>query len=147
VNKAELVDAVAARSDVPPRTVASVLAGLEDVVAVTVKKGEKVMITGFATFERVDRKARMGRNPATGERIRVKASKGVRLSAGATLKKIVNGQTPAPAAAKSTAAKKTARTTKAVKAPAGKAPARKTRATKVVAKKSAPVRARRAAKK
>ena len=75
---------------------AAVLNGLEDVVSVNVKKGEKVALTGFVSFERVDRKARTGRNPQTGEAIKVRASKAPRVSAGATFKRVVNGKAPAP---------------------------------------------------
>jgi DNA-binding protein HU-beta len=97
MNKSELITAVAAHTGVEAKVVASVLGGTEDVVAASVAKGEKVAITGFVSFERVDRKARTARNPATGEPIQVKASKAPKVSAGASFKKIVNGQAPAPA--------------------------------------------------
>lgn len=96
MNKTELVAAIATHTKVDRKQVAAVLDGLEDVVAANVKKGEKVALTGFVSFERVDRKARTARNPQTGEPIKVKASKAPRVTAGATLKKIVNGQVPAP---------------------------------------------------
>jgi DNA-binding protein HU-beta len=96
VNKSELVSAVATHTKLAQRDVAAVLNGLEDVVAVSVKKGEKVALTGFVSFERVDRKARTARNPQTGAAVKVKASKAPRVAAGARLKKIVNGQAPAP---------------------------------------------------
>ena len=53
------------------------LAGIEDVVVANVAKGEKVVITGFLTFDRAQRAARTGRNPQTGETIKIKASKEV----------------------------------------------------------------------
>lgn len=135
MNKSEVIDAVAAHTGVDAKLVSSVVAGLEDVVAVNVKKGEKVTITGFVSFDRVDRKARKGRNPATGEQIRVKASKGVRLAPGAGLKKVVNGETPAPKLGKAPAAAKAP----AKKAPAAKAPAKRAAAaTKATAAKRAP---------
>jgi DNA-binding protein HU-beta len=96
MNKSELVAAIATHADLDKRTVAAVLDGLEDVVSASVKKGEKVALTGFVSFERVERKARTARNPQTGEPIKVKASKAPKVTAGATLKKIVNGQAPAP---------------------------------------------------
>jgi DNA-binding protein HU-beta len=164
VNKAELTAAIAGHTAVEPKTVATVLAGLEDVVAANVKKGEKVIITGFVGFERTDRRARKGRNPATGAPIRIKASKGVRVSPGASLRKVVNGDAPvaklgkaapvikaarktaAPAPAKRSAAAGTTRTRvtaaskKAPAAPAKKAPGRPakaaTRAPKAVAKRA-----------
>jgi len=52
VNKTELVSAISTHTDVDLKTVATVLGGLEDVVSATVKKGEKVAITGFASFDR-----------------------------------------------------------------------------------------------
>ncbi|MGI8751811.1 MAG: HU family DNA-binding protein [Acidimicrobiales bacterium] len=95
MNKAEFVAALARHTSVEQKTVSQVLEGMEDVIGATVKKGEKVMLTGFAAFERTDRKARKGRNPATGEPIRIKASKGVRVTPGSTLRKVVNGEAPA----------------------------------------------------
>jgi DNA-binding protein HU-beta len=96
VNKSELISAVAAHTALSPKVVATVLNGTEDVVASRVKQGEKVIISGFVSFERVDRKARMARNPRTGEEVKVKASKAPRVAAGASLKKIVAGKAPAP---------------------------------------------------
>ena len=88
MNKTELIEAVAAHTK---STVAEVRGGFEDVVVATVKKGEKVALTGFVAFDRVDRKARTARNPRTGEEIKVPASKAPRLSAGASFKKAVKG--------------------------------------------------------
>jgi len=96
VNKPELVAAISLQSDVEPKAVAAVLKGFEDVITSSVKKGEKVALTGFVSFERVERKARTARNPQTGAAIKVKASKAPKVAAGATFKKIVNGQAPAP---------------------------------------------------
>ena len=55
MNKTELIDAVATHTGNAKSTVAEVLAGLEDVVVATVSKGEKVALTGFVSFDRVDR--------------------------------------------------------------------------------------------
>lgn len=96
MNKSELVAAIATHTKVGRKEVAAVLDGLEDVVTANVKKGEKVALSGFISFERVARKARTARNPQTGEPIKVKASKAPRVTAGATFKRIVNGQAPAP---------------------------------------------------
>jgi DNA-binding protein HU-beta len=130
VNKSELIAAVAAHTSTDPKTVAAVLNGVEDVVGVTVKKGEKVTITGFVGFERVDRKARKVRNPRTGEAIRVKASKAPRLSAGASFKKLVNGQTPAPKLVVVKAAPAKAVRTPRAKSVAAPAPVRATKAAR-----------------
>lgn len=96
VNKTELIDAVATHTGNAKSTVAEVLAGLEDVVVATVSKGEKVALTGFVSFDRVDRKARTARNPQTGEAIQVKASKAPKVAAGASFKKVVKGEAAAP---------------------------------------------------
>lgn len=91
VNKTELIEAVAAKADVPKSTAAEVINALEDVIVATVKKGDKVALTGFVSFERVDRAARTARNPQTGEPIQVAAKKAPKVSAGASFKKAVAG--------------------------------------------------------
>jgi DNA-binding protein HU-beta len=96
VNKTELIDAVAAHTGQAKSTVADILAGLEDVVVASVAKGEKVALTGFVSFDKVQRKARTARNPQTGETIQVKASAAPKVAAGASFKKIVKGEAPAP---------------------------------------------------
>ncbi len=100
LTKTDLIAAVAAQTGSTSKDVASVLAGIEDVVVANVAKGEKVVITGFLTFDRAQRAARTGRNPQTGEAIKIKASKSPKVSAGASFKKIVNGQAPVPKLAK-----------------------------------------------
>jgi DNA-binding protein HU-beta len=167
MNKRELAKAVAVQADVDLKTVSTVLESFTDVVTAVVSKGEPVAITGFAKFVKVDRPARMGRNPATGETIRIKASKKARITPVKAFKDAVMSPGGAPklnrgvfptsdeavrAAGKSAApvavrAVKTA--TKARKAPAKKAPARRAPAKKTVARR-APARkapARRVAKK
>ncbi len=96
VSKTDLIAAVAAHTGSTTKDVATVLGGLEDVVVANVAKGEKVIITGFLTFDRTQRAARAGRNPQTGEAITIKASKTPKVTAGASFKKVVNGQAPAP---------------------------------------------------
>jgi DNA-binding protein HU-beta len=86
MNKSELVEAVAAASGVSKSDVDSTINSLFDVIAAQVKKGEKVQITGWLTVEQVQRAARTGRNPQTGEAIKIKASKAVKVTAGAKLK-------------------------------------------------------------
>jgi DNA-binding protein HU-beta len=143
--------------------VISVLDGFTDVVTAVVSKGEPVSIPGFAKFVKVNRAARMGRNPATGETIRIKASKKARITAVKAFKdavltpalapKLVRGAFPtddaavasagksaAPVAAKTPAVKRSAPVKKApaVKrsAPAKKAPAKKAPVRKAPAKKA-----------
>jgi len=165
MNKRELAKAVAVQSDVELKTVITVLDGFTDVVTAVVAKGqEPVSIPGFAKFVKVDRPARMGRNPATGEAIRIKASKKARITpvkafkdavlAPAKAPKLVRGayptletavaaagKTTAPAAAKAPAKKATtARKAPAKKATARKAPAKKATARKAPAKKATAAR-------
>lgn len=91
MNKTELVEEIVAKTGATKSTVSEIVAALEDVVVTNVCKGEKVVITGFISFERVDRKARTARNPQTGEPIQVKASKAPKVSIGAAFKKAVKG--------------------------------------------------------
>jgi DNA-binding protein HU-beta len=96
VNKTELVETVATHTGIAKSTVAEVLNGFEEVVLASVAAGEKVTVTGFVSFDQVQRKARTARNPQTGEPIQVKASKAPKVSIGATFKKTVKGEEKAP---------------------------------------------------
>src|SRR2546422_2887560 len=80
MNRRELVQAVAAHLDHDTREVDRVLKGLTDVITGVVAKGEQVTLSGFAKFTKQERAARMGRNPATGEAIRIKASKRAKIT-------------------------------------------------------------------
>ena len=80
MNRRELVQAVAAHSGVDGKQVDQVLRGFTDVVTAVVSKGEPVGISGFAKFSKVERAARTGRNPQTGETIKIKASKKARIT-------------------------------------------------------------------
>ncbi len=91
MNRQELIAAVAQRSGTPATTVDSVLAAFAGVVTDQVARGDKVQVPGFVTFEAVDRQARTGRNPATGETMTIPARKAVRISAGTALKRAVAG--------------------------------------------------------
>ena len=91
MNKAELVDAIVAESGAAKNTVAEVLKSFEDVVVRGVSNGEKIVLSGFLSFERVNRKARTARNPQTGEPIQVAASTAPTVSIGSTFKKAVKG--------------------------------------------------------
>ena len=87
MNKAELVNAIAKRADVPSATVSSVLDGLQDELVDAVTRGEKVAVSGLLTVERTQRSARTGRNPQTGESIDIPAANAVKVTAGSNLKK------------------------------------------------------------
>jgi DNA-binding protein HU-beta len=80
VNRRELVLAVANQTDYDRRDVDEILRGFTDVVTAVVARGEPITVTGFCKFSKVDRPARMGRNPATGEPIKIKASKKARIT-------------------------------------------------------------------
>lgn len=140
MNKAQLIEALAPHFDGNKRSAGAALESVLDTITRQVAAGEKVGITGFGTFERIERPSRMVRNPRTGERKRAKKTAVAKFRAGAELKAVVAGEKKLPrvtAAAKKAPAKK-ASTTTATKtsAPAKKAPAKAT-ATKTTAAKSA----------
>jgi len=88
VNKGELIDALEGRLG-SKKAAAEALEAVLDVIIRAVAKGEKVGITGFGTFEKAARAARTGRNPRTGETIKIPASATVKVTAGARLKSSV----------------------------------------------------------
>ncbi len=100
ITKAELVDQVAAQAGTDKTTAAAVLKAFEETVLAHVTKGDKIALTGFVSFEQVAKKATTARNPRTGEAVKVKAKKAPKVSVGATFKKVVNKETPAPKLAK-----------------------------------------------
>ena len=140
MNKRELVNAVAAHTGVDKKQVDQVLQGFTDVVSSVVSKGEPVAISGFCKFAKIERGARMGRNPATGEAIKIKASKKARITPLKGFKDAVMSPSTAPKLAKgvwppeAAPAKAAAKKAPAKKAPAKKAPA-KAAAKKAPAKK------------
>ncbi len=89
MNRTEVVSAVAQQSGVSQKDVDAVLKSFVDVVTETVSSGDKVTLPGFLTVERVERAARSGRNPRTGEALEIPAGHAVKVSAGATLKNAV----------------------------------------------------------
>ena len=91
MNKTELVNVVAAESAVSKKDVEAVVAATLNAIAEALKAGEKVQLVGFGTFEVKERAARDGRNPKTGETIKIAASKAPAFSAGKGLKDTVNG--------------------------------------------------------
>ena len=90
MNKAELIDAMAAQTELTKKDVEKVLKSFVDVVSAELKKGGKVQLVGFGTFEVAERAAREGRNPATGETMKIDASRTPKFKAGKSLKDIVN---------------------------------------------------------
>lgn len=100
ITKADLVAQVAAQAGTDKTTAAAVLKAFEETILASVTKGDKVALTGFLSFEQVARKATTARNPRTGETVPVKAKKVPKVSVGATFKKTVNKEQPAPKLAK-----------------------------------------------
>ncbi len=90
MNKSQLIDAVASDSGLTKADTARTIDSLLDTVTRTLKKGDEVAITGFGKFSVVKRAARQGVNPRTGERVKIKASKAPKFSAGASLKQAVS---------------------------------------------------------
>ena len=97
MNKTELIDQIAERSGVSKKDVGAVIEGLFVAVSHVVAKGEeKVTIPGFVSFEQVDRKARKGFNPQTGEPITIPAATAVKVTAGNKLKAYARGTDSPP---------------------------------------------------
>jgi DNA-binding protein HU-beta len=167
VNRADLIDVIRDRLGADKKTAENAVDAVLDTIQRAVAAGERVAITGFGVFEKVDRAARTGRNPRTGETVKVKKTsvpkfrpgtqfKGV-VSGAVKLGKVADAATKAAAKSSATTARSAAKTassgprkatkaakaaaTKAAKAPARKAPAKKSAAKKTAkkapAKKSA----------
>lgn len=91
MNKSEFVRALSDDLEVPTSEAKRILESFQNVITKAVKKGDPVTITGFAKFARIDRPARMGRNPATGETIKIKAKRVVRITPLKAFKDVVMG--------------------------------------------------------
>lgn len=90
MNKADLVDSVAGATGESKATVGKVVDATLDTITGALQQGDKVAFTGFGTFERRHRDARMGRNPQTGEPVQIKAANVPAFKAGKGLKDAVN---------------------------------------------------------
>ena len=90
MNKTELVAAIAEKANLTKKDSESALKAFTDVVGEELKKGEKIQLVGFGTFEVVKRAARTGRNPQTGKEMKIKASKAPKFKPGKALKDTVN---------------------------------------------------------
>jgi len=135
VNKSELIDAVTDRVAVDRKTVTSAVDVLLETVTRTVANGERVVLTGFGSFEKKDKPARTGRNPTTGATIRLKKTSVPRFKAGAGFSDVVSGAKKLQKIqAKAKPAAGTARTT--ARAAAGSAAG--TAGTAGVARRTAP---------
>ena len=90
MNKTELVAAMAEKTELSKKDAEKALKAFTDVVAEELKKGEKVQLVGFGTFEVAEREPREGRNPRTGETMTIAASKSPKFKAGKALKDSLN---------------------------------------------------------
>ena len=90
MNKAELVAAMADKAELSKKDAEAALKAFTDVVAEELRKGEKIQLVGFGTFEVSERAARTGRNPQTGEEMTIPASKAPKFKAGKALKDALN---------------------------------------------------------
>ena len=90
MNKTELIEAIAKKADMSKKDAEAALKAFIDTVGEQLKKGDKIQIVGFGTFEAAKRAARTGKNPRTGETIRIAASKAPKFKAGKALKDLVN---------------------------------------------------------
>jgi DNA-binding protein HU-beta len=132
LNRKELVDAIQKHTSVARVDVDRVLGSLIQHTQVAVKKGERVALVGFGTFERQDRRARTARNPRSGAPVKVKATKVPRFRAGQGFKDVVAGKAAAP---KLTASKATAKATSSARV-SSKASTTRATATKATATKA-----------
>ncbi len=89
MNKTELIEKIAEKADVPKSEAYKHLDAFEEVVTDVLKSGDEVQITGFGKFYVREQKAREGRNPQTGEKMRIPAQRVPSFSAGNALKKSV----------------------------------------------------------
>ncbi|MCR4839028.1 MAG: HU family DNA-binding protein [Eubacterium sp.] len=90
MNKAEFVTALAEKTGMKKTEAEKALRGFTEIVAETLKKGDKVALVGFGTFEVMEREAREGRNPKTGKTMQIEATKVPKFKAGRALKEAVN---------------------------------------------------------
>ena len=90
MNRSELIAAAAKRSGLSTDVVEQAMNALHSEITEALVSGQKVSITGFVTFETVERSAREGRNPSTGEKMQIPARTAVKISAGQALKRAVS---------------------------------------------------------
>ena len=90
MNKTELSAAVAAKTGLSKKDAENAVKAVTDAITDALKEGDKVQLVGFGTFEVSERAAREGRNPQTGKKMKIKASKNARFKAGKALKDALN---------------------------------------------------------
>lgn len=90
MNKTELIAAIAEQAELSKKDAEKALKAFTDIVTEELKKGEKIQLVGFGTFEVTERAAREGRNPQTNEVMQIAASRAPKFKAGKALKDMVN---------------------------------------------------------
>lgn len=137
MNRSQLLNALAERNDMSRKEADVLLTSLTDLITETVCRGEDVAISGFAKFRRIDRPARMARNPATGEMVKVPAKRVARITPLKAFKEsVLSGKPPRKAAAKKATAKKATAKKATAKSAGRKAPAAKASAKRAPARKA-----------
>ena len=137
MNKSDVVERVASAADVGKQQAERVLDAFFDTVKSAVGGNDKVSWPGFGSFSATQRTARTGRNPQTGEPVKIPASRAVKFSAGSALKEFMKSS---GSAKKGAAKKKAAAPTKAAAKKAPAASAKKAPAAKASAPKKAPAK-------
>jgi DNA-binding protein HU-beta len=133
VNRSQLLNRFGELNGMTRKQADELLTSLLEIITASVAAGEDVAISGFAKFRRIDRPARLARNPATGETVKVKAKRVARITPLKGFKdSVLTGKAPKPVSRTPIAPKAPA--VKAAKAPAKKAPAKKTAAKKTAKK-------------
>lgn len=141
MNKAQFIAALAPHFNDSKKEAAHAVDIVFDTIVRSLSKGEDVMINDFGKFKKVDRKARMGRNPFTGETIKIKASKKARFLPAKGLKDVISGErklgpAPKPEPKVEKAAAKKAAPKKAVKKTAKKSAKKAVKKAKPAARKT-----------
>lgn len=90
MNKTELIAAIAEKTELSKKDAEKAVKAFTDVVVEELKKGEKIQLVGFGTFEVSERAARTGRNPQTGAEMNIPASKSPKFKAGKAFKDVLN---------------------------------------------------------
>ena len=90
MNRAELIVAMAEKAEISKKDAEKALKAFTEVVAAGLKKGDKIQLVGFGTFEVSERPAREGRNPQTGATMKIAACKAPKFKAGKALKDAIN---------------------------------------------------------
>ncbi|MDQ3570693.1 MAG: HU family DNA-binding protein [Actinomycetota bacterium] len=143
MNKADLVEAVRSAADLTKGQAESAVETMVSEVMSAVSSGDRVTVAGFGSFNPSSRAARTGRNPQTGEPVRIAASTGVRFAPATAFKQALNPRSAKKSAAKKSAAKKSA----AKKSAAKKSAAKKSAAKKAPSGRSASAAGKTLAKK